>query len=82
MLCPFLRSKSTKIYIEFRERVLTFFPGAEITYQPDSKRQAIVDSWPAGLNDNDARRDWGWQPDYDVERAFEEYLVPNIRKRY
>lgn len=67
---------------EFRERVLSYFPGAEITYQPDSKRQAIVDSWPAGLNDNDAQRDWGWQPDYDVERAFEEYLVPNIRKRY
>lgn len=67
---------------EFRDMVLRFFPDAQITFKPDLKRQRIVDSWPAGLNDNDARRDWGWKPDYDLERAFSEYLVPNIRKRY
>lgn len=67
---------------EFRQQVLRFFPEAQITYQPDVQRQAIVDSWPAGLNDNSARNDWGWQPDYDIERAFEEYLVPSIRRRY
>jgi len=43
---------------EFRDMVLRFFPQAQITFQPDLKRQGIVDSWPAGLNDNDARRDW------------------------
>jgi nucleoside-diphosphate-sugar epimerase len=68
--------------IEFRDWVLRFFPDAHITFQPDIKRQAIVDSWPADLDDSAACRDWGWQPDYLVERAFSEYLVPNIRKRY
>jgi nucleoside-diphosphate-sugar epimerase len=67
---------------EFRQQVLRHFPDAQISYKPDLKRQGIVDSWPAGLNDNDAQRDWGWGPDYDLERAFDEYLVPNIRKRY
>ncbi len=67
---------------EFRKRVMQYFPQAQICFQPDIKRNNIVDSWPAGLNDNDARRDWNWQPDFDVERAFAEYLVPNIRKRY
>jgi threonine 3-dehydrogenase len=67
---------------EFRDMVLRFFPGAQITFKPDLKRQGIVDSWPAGLNDNDARRDWGWKPVYDLERSFTEYLVPNIRQRY
>lgn len=67
---------------EFRARVLQSFPQAVITFQPDVKRNNIVDSWPADLNDHDARRDWGWSPDYDVDRAFLEYLVPNIRKRY
>jgi nucleoside-diphosphate-sugar epimerase len=67
---------------QFRERVLKYFPQAEITFKPDAKRNAIVDSWPADLNDQDARRDWGWSPDYDLERCFDEYLVPNIRKRY
>lgn len=58
------------------------FPRTEIGFQPDLKRQGIVDSWPADLNDSAARRDWGWQPDYDAERAFNEYLIPNIRRRY
>jgi nucleoside-diphosphate-sugar epimerase len=66
----------------FREQVLRHFPEAQISYKPDTKRQAIVDSWPADLNDNDARRDWSWEPAYDLERAFDEYLVPNISRRY
>ncbi len=68
--------------VEFRDWVLRFFPDAQITFKPDLKRQGIVDSWPAGLNDHDALRDWDWQPEYDIQRAFEEYLVPNIRQRY
>jgi nucleoside-diphosphate-sugar epimerase len=67
---------------QFRQQVLSAFPGAQISYNPDFKRQGIVDSWPADMNDNDARRDWGWVADYDLERAFGDYLVPNIRKRY
>jgi threonine 3-dehydrogenase len=67
---------------EFRERVVAAFPDAEITYNPDVPRQAIVDSWPADLDDSTARRDWGWEPDYDIDRSFNEYLVPNIRRRY
>ncbi len=64
------------------ERVRAHFPGAEITYQPHEKRQRIVDSWPVDMNDEAARRDWGWQPDYDADRTFDEYLAPNIRQRY
>jgi len=67
---------------EFQERVCRAFPGAQISFAPDLKRQGIVDSWPAGLNDHDARRDWDWSPEYDIDRSFDEYLVPNIRKRY
>jgi len=67
---------------EFRSWVLRSFADAQITYEPDLKRQAIVDSWPADLDDSHARRDWGWQPDYGVERSFSDYLVPNITKRY
>lgn len=65
-----------------RDMVLNAFPDAEITFEPDLKRQGIVDSWPSGMNDHDARRDWGWQPLYDVGRSFNEYLIPNIRRRY
>lgn len=65
-----------------RQRVLDAFPYAKITFAPDVKRQGIVDSWPLNQDDSRARQDWGWQPDYDEERAFAEYLIPNIRRRY
>lgn len=67
---------------EIADLVRESFPGTEITYVVDEKRQGIVDSWPADLNDNAARQDWGWEPDYGVERAFHDYLIPNIRERY
>lgn len=67
---------------EFRDEVMRHFPDAKITFEPDLKRQSIVESWPADLDDSAARRDWGWRPDYDLRRAFDEYLVPNIRQRY
>ncbi|MBN2043383.1 MAG: NAD-dependent epimerase/dehydratase family protein [Anaerolineales bacterium] len=67
---------------EFREKVLEYFPGAEISYKVHQNRQGIVDTWPMDTDDNHARRDWGWSPDYDLDRCFGEYLVPNIKQRY
>ena len=67
---------------EIRELVLRAFPSAQIGYTPDAKRQRIVDSWPADVDDSAARQDWGFAPRYDLERAFSEYLVPTIRRRY
>lgn len=68
--------------MQFKEQVLKYFPGAEIGFEPDMKRQAIVDSWCADMDDSPACRDWGWKPDYDLDRSFFEYLVPNIKRRY
>jgi threonine 3-dehydrogenase len=67
---------------EIRDLVVESFPGAEIGWQPDTKRQGIVDSWPADVDDSAARRDWGYAPQYDFARAFSEYLIPTIRQRY
>jgi nucleoside-diphosphate-sugar epimerase len=67
---------------EIRQCVLEAFPRAAIDYRVDAKRQAIVDSWPQDVEDEAARRDWGFQPAYDFTRAFHEYLIPNINARY
>lgn len=67
---------------EIRQRVLKLFPGASIGYALHERRNAIVASWPGDTDDSAARRDWGWAPSYDVERAFGEYLAPAIRARY
>jgi nucleoside-diphosphate-sugar epimerase len=65
-----------------RDVVLTAFPKADITFAVDDKRQAIVDSWPADVDDTAARADWGFKPEFDFTRAFSEYLIPTIRRRY
>ncbi len=67
---------------EFRDRAIQAFPGAEITFQPNPRRQGIVDSWPEDVDDTLARTEWGWKPDYDVDRFFDEYFIPEIKKRY
>jgi threonine 3-dehydrogenase len=67
---------------EIRKLVLTAFPDARITYKIDPKRQGIVDSWPADVDDGAARADWGYSPRYDFELAFSEYLIPTIGARY
>jgi nucleoside-diphosphate-sugar epimerase len=67
---------------EIRDLVVAAFPGAAITYKMDEKRQGIVDSWPADVDDSAARVDWGFRPAYDFERAFREYLIPAISSRY
>lgn len=67
---------------ELAEMVRAAFPQAQITFQPSDARQAIVDSWPSAVDDSAARRDWGWVPDYDADRAFHDYLIPTIVRRY
>jgi nucleoside-diphosphate-sugar epimerase len=67
---------------EIRDHVLRAFPGADVTWAPHLKRQQIVDSWPADVDDTSARRDWGFAPRLDEALAFREYLVPTIRERY
>jgi len=67
---------------EFRERALKAFPGAQITFEPSPRRQGIVDSWPEDVDDSLARAEWDWKPDYDTDAFFDDYFLPEIRKRY
>lgn len=67
---------------EFREKVMHYFPDAKLTTAVHEKRQGIVDTWPADVDDSAARRDWGFENRFDLHRAFEEYLVPAVKQRY
>jgi nucleoside-diphosphate-sugar epimerase len=72
----------TRSAADIREAVLAAFPSAAIGFVVDAKRQGIIDSWPAAVDDSAARGDWGFDPQYDFDRAFQEYLIPTIRRRY
>jgi threonine 3-dehydrogenase len=67
---------------EFRKRALKAFPHAQITFEPNPRRQGIVDSWPEEVDDSLARKEWDWKPDYDADRFFDEYFLPQIKKLY
>ncbi len=67
---------------DFKNLALEGFPAAKINFVPDAPRQAIVDSWPADIDDAAARSDWNWKPAYQAEQACQQYLLENITKRY
>ncbi|MGQ9818696.1 MAG: NAD-dependent epimerase/dehydratase family protein [Candidatus Kapaibacteriales bacterium] len=41
-------------------------PDFQIEYKPDF-RQEIANSWPNSVDDSIARKDWGWNPDYNLQ---------------
>ena len=67
---------------EFADLVRTAFPSSSVKFVPDVRRQAIVDSWPEDCDDTAAQRDWGFEAKYDLKRAFNDYLLPNVKERY
>ena len=54
----------------------------ELNYNINQKQQTLIDSWPSQLNQDTATHDWGWNPKYNFDDAFDNYLIPNIKKKY
>jgi len=53
---------------ELAEAIRREIPDFRIEYAPDF-RQEIADSWPSRIDDSQAREDWGWQPEYDLQKT-------------
>jgi nucleoside-diphosphate-sugar epimerase len=62
---------------EIAQSIQKHIPDFSISYKPDF-RQAIAESWPQSIDDSFARNDWGWKPEYDLDKMTE-VMLKNIK---
>lgn len=65
---------------EISAEIQKHLPDFKITYAPDF-RQAIADSWPQSIDDQMARQDWNWQPQFDLARMTTDMLI-HLQEQY
>ena len=64
---------------ELAAEIKKYIPEFTIEYKPDY-RQEIADSWPKSIDDSLAREEWGWNPNYDLEKMTED-MIEKLSKR-
>ncbi|MFZ6036418.1 MAG: NAD-dependent epimerase/dehydratase family protein [Patescibacteria group bacterium] len=64
---------------ELTAAIQKHIPNFTVSYQPDF-HQAIADSWPRSIDDSVARRDWDWQPAFDLETMTADMFL-HLRKK-
>jgi len=58
---------------EVADSIKMHIPDFKISYHPDF-RQDIADSWPRLIDDSCARKDWGWNPEFDLNKMTKDIL--------
>jgi nucleoside-diphosphate-sugar epimerase len=58
---------------EIGEAITKRIPNFDLTYKPDF-RQHIADGWPQSIDDEQAKLDWQWKPQYDLESMTDDML--------
>ncbi len=53
---------------ELAAKIQEKLPDFKVNYTPDF-RQEIAETWPRSIDDSRAREDWGWKPEYDLEKT-------------
>lgn len=64
---------------EIAAEITKHIPDFKITYAPDF-RQKIANSWPRSIDDSEARNQWGWKVEYDLEKMVAD-MLKNLRKK-
>ena len=65
---------------QIADEIKKHIPDFEINYNPDF-RQAIADSWPSSIDDSYAKKDWGWELKYDLEKMTSDMMI-NLKEQY
>lgn len=64
---------------EIGNAIKNHLPGFKLDYAPDY-RQQIADSWPQSIDDTVARTQWGWKPEYDLQKMTAD-MLENLRAK-
>ena len=67
---------------DFYIKTKHFFSNFTMLYKIDPQRQKIIDSWPDDINDSNAKEDWKWNPEFNFEKSYKDYLIPSINVKY
>jgi nucleoside-diphosphate-sugar epimerase len=68
--------------LELADSIRKYIPDFVLSFDPDF-RQAIADTWPQTVNDQQARNDWGWSPQFNLDnmtKSMLEVLSHKIKK--
>jgi nucleoside-diphosphate-sugar epimerase len=60
--------------VQIGDAIARRIAGFKLDCVPDF-RQEIAQSWPAQIDDSAARRDWQWQPQYDLQAMVDDMLT-------
>lgn len=52
---------------DIKNEITKHIPEFVMDYDVDPIKQEIANSWPNSLDDSDARKEWGWKPNYNLE---------------
>ncbi len=64
---------------ELAEKIKEQIPGFSVVYEPDY-RQKIAETWPRSLDTSLAERDWGFKPEYDLNRTVGD-MISNLKRK-
>jgi nucleoside-diphosphate-sugar epimerase len=63
---------------EIAASIQKMIPEFQLSCEPDY-RQAIADSWPQSIDDSVANKDWGWKPEFDLDKMTFD-MIENLKK--
>ena len=63
------------------EEIKKHRPNFNMEYKVDPMKQAIADSWPDCMDDSAARKEWDWQPQFDITTMTKD-MLEQLSKRF
>ena len=65
---------------EIATAIQKHIPDFKMIYSPDF-RQKIAAGWPESINDDEAKKHWGWKPQYDLEHITS-IMLSSLQEKY